>query len=114
MRRLRNIIDRLVIYTGVMLVLGTMLFTEALVLRTSLVLFGLLMVELGVWRAASTLLPNTRRNQPLRDEVNRFMKLVREIYRVANAKEASAFKAVSEELRAQTESVIDAAKVDLA
>ncbi len=114
MRRLRNVIDRLVIYTGVLLVLGTMLFIDGLVLQTSLVLFGLLLVEFGVWRVASRLLPNMRTNQPLRDEVNRFINLVREMYRVANAKEASAFKAVSEELRAQTESVIDAAKTDLA
>ncbi len=114
MQRLRNVIDRFVIYTGVVLVLGMMLLTEASVQQTSLVLFGLLLVQLGVWRVAGALLPDARRNQPLRDEVNRFINLVREMYRVANAKEASAFKAVSEELRAQTESVIDAAKVDLA
>ena len=114
MRQLRNVIDRLVIYTGVLLVLGMMIFAEASVMQTLFVLFGLLLVELGVWRVASALLPNARRNQPLRDEVDKFIKLVREMYRVANAKEASAFEAVSHKLRARTEGVIDAAKVDLA
>ena len=114
MRKLRNVIDRLVIYSGVLLVLGIMIFAEASVVQTSLVLVGLLLVELGVWRVASAMLPNARRNQPLRDEVDQFIKLVREMYRLANAKEASAFEAISEELRARTQGVIDAAKVDLA
>ena len=113
MRRLRNVIDRLVIYTGVVLVLGMMLFTEAPVWQMLLVLFGLLLVQLGVWRVASALMPNMRRNQPLRDEVDQFIKLVREMYRVANAKEASAFETVADKLRARTEGVIDAGKTDL-
>lgn len=113
MRRLRNVIDRLMIYAGVLLVLGMMLFTAASVGQTSFVLFGLLLVQLGVWRVASALLPSVRTNQPLRDEVDQFIKLVREIYRVANAKEASAFETVAHKLRARTEGVIDAAKTDL-
>ena len=113
MRRLRNVIDRLVIYPGVLLVLGTMVFTEASVMQTLMVLFGLLLVQLGVWRVASALLPNARRNQPLRDEVDQFIKLVREIYRVANAKDAPAFETIADRLRARTEGVIDAAKTDL-
>ncbi len=114
MRRLRIMIDRLVIYVGVLLALGMMIFAEASVMQTSLVIVGLLLVELGVWRVASALLPNARRNQPLRDEVDQFIKLVREMYRVANAKEASAFEAVSHKLRARTEGVIDAARTGLA
>ena len=113
MRRLRSVIDRFVIYTGVLLVLGMMIFAQASVMQTSFVIFGLLLVELGVWRVASALLPNARRNQPLRDEVDQFIKLVREMYRVANAKEASAFETVADKLRARTEGVIDAAKTDL-
>ena len=114
MRRLRSIIDRLVIYAGVLLVLGMMIFAEASLIQTAFVLFGLLLVELGVWRVASQLLPNARTNQRLRDEVNRYVDLVREMYRVANANDGSAFEAVSDELRARTDGVIAAAKVDLA
>lgn len=114
MRRLRNVIDRLVFYAGIVLVLGTMSIMVASVLQTSMVVFGLLLVQLGVWRAASAVLPNARRNQSLRDEVDQFIKLVREIYRAANAKEAAAFETVADNLRARTERVIDAARTDLA
>ncbi len=114
MRRLRNVIDRFVIYVGVLLVLVTMLFTAASVMQASFVLSGLLLVQLGVWRVASRLLPSVRTNQPLRDEVDRFIKLVREIYQVANAKDAPAFETIAEKLRARTEGVIDAARTDLA
>ncbi len=113
MQRLRNVIDRFVIYTGVVLVLGMMLFTGASVQQTSLVLFGLLLVQLGVWRLASALLPSARRNHVLRNEVDQFIKLVREMYRVANAKDASAFETVADKIRARTEGVIDAARTDL-
>ena len=113
MRRLRNVIDRLVIYAGVLLVLGTMPFTAASVAQTSFAVFGLLLVQLGVWRAASALMPSVRTNQPLRDEVDQFLKLVREIYRVANAKDAPAFETIADRLRTRTEGVIDAAKPDL-
>ena len=113
MRRLRNVIDRLVLYAGVLLVLGTMFFTAASVAQTSFVLFGLLLVQLGVWRGASALLPSVRTNQPLRDEVDQFIRLVRKIYQVANAKDAPAFETIADRLRARTEGVIDAAKADL-
>ena len=113
MRRLRNVIDRLAIYTGVVVVLGMTLFTGASMWQTVSVLFGLLLVQIGVWRGVSALLPSVRTNQPLRDEVDQFIKLVREIYRVANAKEAPAFETVADKLRARTEGVIEAARTDL-
>ena len=114
MRLLRNVIDRLVIYSGVLLVLGMVLFAQASMMQTALVLVGLLLVQLGVWRVASALLPNMRTNQPLRDEVDRFIGLVRKSYRAAKAKDVSAFETVADKLRARTEGVIDAARRDLA
>ena len=113
MQRLRNVIDRLVIYAGVLLVLGTTLFAAASVRQTLLVLFGLLVVQLGVWQVASPLLPRSRRNSALRDEVDQSLNLVREMYRVANAKDAPSFETIADKLRARTEGVIDAAKMDL-
>ena len=114
MQRLRDIIDRIVIYSGVLLVLGTIIFTEASSMQTLSVLIGLLMFQLGVWRVASRLLPSARRNHLLREEVNQFVKQVREMYRAANAKETSAFETIADKLRARTERVIDAAKTDFA
>ena len=114
MQRLRNVIDRLVIYTGVLLVLGTMIFAEASATQISLVVAGLLILQLGVWQVASALLPSARRNHALREEVGQFIKLVREMYRAARAKDASAFETVADKLRARTEGVINAARTDLA
>ncbi len=114
MQRLRNVIDRVVTYIGVLLVLVTVVFTDASGTQIPLVVTGLLLLQVGMWRGASALLPSARRNHALRDQVNQFIKLVREMYRVANAKEASAFDTVADKLRARTEAVIDAARVDLA
>ncbi len=113
MQRLRNFIDRFLTYVGVLVVLGTMIFTDASRMQVSLVLVGLLILQLGVWQVASALLPSARRNHVLRNEVDQFIKLVREMYRVANAKDASAFETVADKIRARTEGVIDAAKTDL-
>ncbi len=114
MQRLRNVIDRVVTYTGVLLVLGTVIFTDASRTQIPLLVAGLLLLQIGMWRGVSTLLPSARTNQPLRDQVDQFIKLVREMYGAANAKEASAFDTVAEKLRARTEAVIDAARTDLA
>ncbi len=114
MQRLRNVIDRFVTYTGVLLVLVTVIFTEASSTQILWVVVGLLTLQVGMWRGASRLLPTARRNHALRDQVDQFIKLVREMYRVANAKETPAFETVAEKLRARTEAVIDAARTDLA
>ena len=114
MQRLRNFIDRFLTYTGVLVVLGTMIFTDASRMQVSLVLFGLLILQLGVWQVGSALWPSARKNHLLREEINQFIKLVREMHRVAIAKEASAFEIVADKLRARTEGVIDAARTDLA
>ena len=110
----RNVIDRVVIYMWVLVVLGTMIFTDATATRMSLVLAGLLILQLGVWRVLTALLGRKRRNDALRDQVEQFLKLVGEMYRADKAKEASAFETVADKLRARTEGVIDAARTDSA
>ena len=82
MRKLREVIDRLVTYTGVMFVFVAVLYTAASVGQVLLVLTGLLMVQLGVWRVAGTVLPSTRTNDELRESVVEYLALVRNIYQV--------------------------------
>lgn len=113
MRRLRDVIDSVMSYGGVMLVLGTILFTQASSIQVLLTLAGLLMVQLGVWRVASSVLPSTRTNHRLRDAVKEHLASVRELYRLANAKERASFTAVSENLRVQADAIIEAARTDL-
>ncbi len=114
MQRLRNVIDRVVTYTGVLLVLGTVIFAEVSATQIPWVVAGLLILQVGMWRGASRLLPSSRRNFALRGKVYQFIKLVREMYRESNAKDASSFETFAEKLRARTEAVIDAARTDLA
>jgi sulfite exporter TauE/SafE len=112
MRRLRDVIDSVMTYAGVMFVLGTILFTAASVGQVLLVLAGLLMVQFGVWRVAGSVLPSTRTNQVLRDAVTEYLATVRELYRLANAQQRAVFDSTAEGLRGQNDTVIEAARRD--
>ncbi len=99
-------------YAGVMFVLVTILYTGASSGQVLLVLAGLVMVQLGVWRVAGALLPSTRTNQALRDAVTEFLVSVRELYRLANGQQRAMFDATAENLKGQTDTVIEAARRD--
>ncbi len=113
MRRLRQVIDRIVVYGGVLVVLSTIVVADASLAQVVLVLLGLLLVQLGVWRVASPMFPSTRTNQRLRDEVAQFLASVRELYRLANDNQSANFATLAEGLRGQTDGVIEAASRDL-
>jgi hypothetical protein len=100
-------------YAGVMFVLGTILFTGASSGQILLVLAGLVMVQLGVWRVAGSMMPSTRTNQVLRDSVIEFLASVKELYRLANDQQRAMFDATAENLRGQADSIIEAARRDL-
>ena len=51
------------------------------------VLFGILILEAGVWGLASRLLPNERRYLGLREEGNHFIELIRQLNRAAVARQ---------------------------
>ena len=113
MRKLREVIDSVMTYTGVMFVLVTVLYTAASVGQVLLVLTGLLMVQLGVWRVAGSVLPSTRTNDLLRKSVIAYLALVRKLYQVANAQERAQFDSTAGELITQTDIVIEAGRRDL-
>jgi len=113
MRRLRQVIDRFVVYGGVIVVLSAIVVTDTSRDQVVLVLLGLLLVQLGIWRIASRVLPSTRTNQRLRDEVDQFLASVRELYRLANENQSANFDALAEGLRGQADGVIEAARRDL-
>jgi len=100
-------------YAGVMFVLGTILLTGASSGQILLVLAGLLMVQLGVWRVAGSVLPSTRTNQALRDSVIEFLGSVKELYRLANDQQRAMFDATAENLRGQADAIIEGARRDL-
>jgi hypothetical protein len=113
MRRLRDVIDSVMTFTGVMFVLVTVLYTTASVGQVLLILTGLLMVQLGVWRVAGSVLPSTRTNEGLREAVIEYLALVRNIYQAANAQQRAPFDSAAEDLVTQTNIVIEAARKDL-
>ena len=113
MRGLRQVVDRIVVYGGVIVVLSAIVVVETSGAQVVLVLVGLLLVQLGIWRIASRVLPGTRTNQRLRDEVDQFLAAVKELYRLANDNQSANFNTLAEGLRGQTDGVIEAARRDL-
>ncbi len=114
MRRLRQVVDRIVVYGGVIVVLSAIVVVvDVSRAQMVLVLLGLLLVQLGIWRIASRVLPGTRTNQLLRDEVHQFLASVRELYRLANDNQSGNFNTLADGLLGQTDGVIEAARRDL-
>jgi len=113
MRRLREVVDSVMTFSGVMFVLVTVLYTTASVGQVLLILTGLLMVQLGVWSVAGYVLPSTRTNDGLREAVVEYLAMVRNIYQVANAQQRAPFDSAAEDLVTQTNIVIEAARKDL-
>jgi hypothetical protein len=83
LRELLKAIDVVVPVLGIVVVLGAVLFVIQLRLQIVLVVAGLLMVEVGVWKLAIRLMPDERKFTALRTEVDRFVDLVRELNRAA-------------------------------
>ncbi len=113
MRRLRQVVDRIVVYGGVLVVLSAIVVSDTSLNQVVLVLLGLLLVQLGIWRIASRVFPGTRTNQRLRDEVDQFLASIRELYRLANDNQSANFNALAEGLRGQADDIIEAARRDL-
>ena len=113
MRKLRDVIDRFVVYGGVVVVLGAIVVQDTTRAQVVLVLLGLLLVQLGIWRIASRVLPSARTNQRLRDEVDQFPASIRELYRLANDNQRANFDTLAKGMRGQADGIIEAARTDL-
>lgn len=109
MRTLRNVILFTIPVVGMLMVLGAVLVVGSPGTELVLVLVGLLLVEGGVWRMASSVLPNERRYVAMRAESNRFVAMVRQLNAAAIAlrgeETAGARLALEETKRAMHRSV---------
>jgi len=83
MRWMRKIFDVGLPITGMVLVFLAALWVQDLQLRVILILIGLLLIWVGVWKLANPLYPNERRYHDLRLEVDRFIALVRDLNQAA-------------------------------
>ena len=108
----RATFDKAVALTGVLLVLSQLLLLAYSPIHVAVVVLGVLMIYVGIWRLVSHMLPNRRVYMPLREEVDEFIRLVRRL----NAERArgdfpAAFETGSE-LRETVERVIAVAGVE--
>jgi hypothetical protein len=103
LRILRKIIDIGLPLAGVAVILAAVLFVRGdLRLQLAMVGVGMVLLELGVWKAAHRILPTGRRYLALRAESDQFMQLVRRLNTAALAvkqDDSQAHKQAFEEVR---------------
>ena len=86
MRRLRNIIDICLPFVGIAVILSAMvLLRESLELQIAVVGLGMVLIQLGIWKAAHRLMPSGRQYLALRAEVDVFLGYIRQLNTAALA-----------------------------
>jgi hypothetical protein len=79
LRILRQVLDPGLLALGVVVILSAVFFVRELRGQVAIVLLGILLIEVGVWKLAHPLLPSERRYLALRCEVDLFVTLVRQL-----------------------------------
>ena len=86
-RKIRRILEIALPVSGMGVIFGSVLYgPSSLQLQVLFVLFGILILEAGVWGLANRLLPDERRYIALREEVDHFIVLVPQLNSAAVAK----------------------------
>jgi hypothetical protein len=83
MRSIRRSFHLALTLGGALLVLYAVLHVDAVYDRVLVVLLGLVLIEMGVWRITQSLFPNERAFRPLRKETDYFVTLVRRLNRAS-------------------------------
>ena len=88
-RNIRRSIEIILTVAGIFIIFGSVLLANDMGLQTQflMVLFGVLLMEIGVWGLSSKLMPNQRRFVNLRGEGDHMMNLIRELNSAAIAKD---------------------------
>lgn len=90
MRALRKSIDIGLPLVGVAIILAAVLFVrDDLRIQLAIIGLGMVVLELGVWKAAHRVLPTGRRYLALRAESDLFLQLVRQLNTAALARKQS-------------------------
>lgn len=108
----RTTFDKAVALTGVLLVLSQLLLLAYSPIHVAVVVLGVLMIYVGIWRLVSHMLPNRRIYMPLRSEVDDFIRLVRRLNSERAGGDATTAFETAAELRQTVEKVIEAAGVE--
>jgi hypothetical protein len=107
----RTTIDKGVALGGVALVLLELLLLAYSPVHVAVVVLGVLMIYVGIWRLASHVLPNRRIYLPLRAEVDEFIRLIRRLNAERGRGDFPAAFETAAELREAVERIITAAGV---
>ncbi len=103
LRTLRKTIDIGLPLVGVAVILASVLFVrDDLRIQLAIVGLGMVVLELGVWKAAHRILPTKRRYLGLRAETDAFVQLVRQLNTAALAvkqNDSQSHKQAFEEVR---------------
>ncbi len=88
-RKLRRVLEIALPVVGMGIIFLSVLFGASINLQIQVlyVLFGVLILEAGVWGLANKLLPNERRYLGLRDEGDHFIGLIRKLNETAVARD---------------------------
>jgi uncharacterized membrane protein len=105
----RSTLDKGIALTGVALVMVQLLLLAYSPIHVLMVVVGVLLIYVGIWRLFSNVLPDRRVYRPLRGEVDLFIRLVRQINRQRVSGDLTAAFETASDLRESVERVIDAA-----
>lgn len=103
---LRSAIDQILIVVGVMVIVTPVALLDESWTPLLVVLFGVLMVGLGVYRLGHRLLPNRRVYVGLRSEVEYFIRLVRRVNAHALRNEENAVERLREEMKESVDRMV--------
>ncbi len=110
MRKLRKFIDNVLPICGVGIILGAVLFMRDMQGQVTVVVLGIFMIQIGVWKLSTQLLPSDRQYNALRIEGDQFLGLIRQLNAMALAVKAEevpenlqAFEAAQEAMRQSVE-----------
>ena len=104
MRTLRKVLDIGLPIAGVVVILSAVLFIRELSGQIVVVVLGILMIEVGIWKLAHQMLPSERMYHALRFEGDQFLGLIPRL----NAAVLAANQSDTPENRQQVEEVRDA------
>jgi hypothetical protein len=102
LRILRQRLDTGLSILGVVVILSAVLFVRELRSQVAIVVLGMLLLEVGVWKLAHYVLPSERQYLALRGETDRFLALVRQLHAAAllvQAQDAPAHRHAFEAVR---------------
>ncbi len=79
LRILRQSLDTGLPILGVVIILGAVLFVPEICGQVAIVVLGILLIEVGIWKLAHQVLPSERQYLALRCETDLFITLVRQL-----------------------------------